>query len=145
MRHKAREIAFHLTFQSTYQDESDPVKELENYLSVHGEQESETRHFALHLAKGVLAEKAALDSEIENAGSQWRLDRIGLVEKTIMRLATYEMLHPDEKGDQQPVEIVINEAVELAKIYASDEAPAFVNGVLDAIANRNGLVPEKKS
>ena len=63
---------------------------------------------------------------IEEASKGWQLKRIGKVELSIMRLATYEMKYDEEI----PVKVAINEAVELAKRYSSDQGPSFVNGVL---------------
>jgi N utilization substance protein B len=67
---------------------------------------------------------------IASAAEHWRLDRMNVVDRLILRLATYELLHEPET----PASVVINEALELARSFSSDEAVPFVNGVLDAIS-----------
>lgn len=144
MRHRSREIAFHLLFEAEYRLEEvkgNLAKEIHRYEKVHQVYDQETKQFALHLADGVLNHREELDALIVGAGSNWRLDRMGLIEKTILRIGVFEILFPDENGQTQPLEVVIDEAIELAKIYASDEAPAFINGILDAVAAQKAAVP----
>lgn len=135
MRHKAREVAFQILFQADYRPEEvieNVDAELARYYSIHKGEEG-TRVFAKHLIAGVLHSRAALDDAISRSGSNWRIDRIGLTEKTILRLAIFELSNPDPEGELAPPEIVIDEAIKLAKIYADDRAPAFINGVVDAV------------
>ncbi|MHB1467569.1 MAG: transcription antitermination protein NusB [Solirubrobacteraceae bacterium] len=77
----------------------------------------------------------ALDATIERHAHGWTAQRIQPLERSIMRIALVEMLHPDVAPSQQPIppEGAIEEAVESAKVFCSSEAPAFVNGVLDAV------------
>ena len=84
---------------------------------------------------GICDNLVAIDAEIEKHSSGWRVDRISGVSLAILRLATYEMLYCDPK---LPYSIAINEAVELAKRYDTDEAPAFINGVLNSVARSLG-------
>lgn len=126
-----------LLFESTYRREEfseDIEGELSRFTKVHGVLDEVTREFADHLVRGVLRSQDELDAAISTAAQNWRLDRIGLLEKTILRVGLYELRYPDQRGERDPKEIVIDEAVELAKIYASDDAPAFINGILDALA-----------
>lgn len=90
---------------------------------------------ARRLFEGVVANHRSLDREIEQAVEHWRLDRLGAVERNILRLALHELL----EGDAPPV-VVIDEAVRLARWFGGSKAPAFVNGVLDAAARRLGLL-----
>lgn len=91
--------------------------------------EAVDRAFAEQLAREVLAEQPRLDQLIADHAEHWRLSRMAVVDRLILRLGTWELLgHPDT-----PPAVVINEAVELARTFSSAEAPAFVNGVLDAI------------
>jgi N utilization substance protein B len=90
----------------------------------------EVRQFASRLADGVAGAVARLDPVIASAAEHWRLDRMNVVDRLILRLATYELLHEPET----PASVVINEALELARSFSSDEAVPFVNGVLDAIS-----------
>jgi len=87
----------------------------------------------LALAERVAADVARLDAEIAQSAEHWRLERIGTVERNILRLGTLELL-----GEETPPAVAIDEAVRLAKWFAGPKAPAFVNGVLDALARRLG-------
>ena len=88
---------------------------------------------AERLVSEVTAAVESLDSEIAEAAEHWRLDRIGTVERNILRLSLYEL-----RQENVPVKVVITEGVQLAHWFAGAMAPAFVNGVLDAVARRAG-------
>jgi N utilization substance protein B len=85
------------------------------------------------LATGVAEAASRVDEEIAEVVENWRPERVGLVERNILRLAVYELL-----ATTVPPRVVISEAVQLAHWFAGARAPAFVNGVLDAIARRSG-------
>ena len=91
--------------------------------------EGEVDEFARETAEAVTARVAELDRRITAAAEGWTADRLGAVERNILRLATYEL----EEG-KVPLEVAIDEAVTLAKRYASDEAGRLVNGILGRIA-----------
>lgn len=87
--------------------------------------------YALGLIRGVEANQAAIDERLEGASENWALSRMPIVDRSILRLAVYEMFHCDDV----PVSVSINEAVELAKGFGGeDDSPRFVNGVLGRIA-----------
>ena len=86
-----------------------------------------TRAFANSLFEGAVKQTAALDEIIDRHASNWRLERLAAIDRAILRLAIYEMRKMDT-----PPKVVLNEAVELAKTFSSEEAGGFVNGVLDA-------------
>lgn len=90
---------------------------------------------AATLAAAVATGVAALDDEIRRAADNWRFDRIGVVERNILRIALCEM----GQGEVPP-RVTINEAVRLAHWFAGSRAPAFVNGVLDGLARDSGLL-----
>jgi transcription antitermination protein NusB len=93
------------------------------------------RAFCGTLVEAVVAHQDQLDVLIRNSGTRWSPDRMARVDLLILRLALAEILHlPDV-----PVRVSIDEAVELAKLYSTGESYAFVNGVLDAIVQRQGL------
>ncbi|MBP5178873.1 MAG: transcription antitermination factor NusB [Lachnospiraceae bacterium] len=71
-----------------------------------------------------------IDSKLITEMQKWNLKRVGIVERNLLRLATFEVLY-----DEVPSAVAINEAVELAKVYGGDQAPGFVNGVLSRIVN----------
>jgi N utilization substance protein B len=88
-----------------------------------------SRAFAESLANGVLADQAALDARLADASRNWRVERMAVVDRLILRLGLRELLsHPDT-----PPHVVIDEAIELARRYSGDEAGRFVNGVLDGM------------
>lgn len=82
------------------------------------------------LVRGVVDKRAALDERISDNLENWSLDRVGLVEKAILRLGSYELLYRDEI----PKNVTLNEMVELSKSFCDVRSKDFVNGVLDAIA-----------
>lgn len=94
-----------------------------------------TRERVRSLVRGVVENYQRLDEEIAQVAEHWRLDRMGAVERSILRLAVHELL----SGSAPPV-VVIDEAVRLACWFGGPKAPAFVNGVLDAVARRLGLL-----
>ena len=80
---------------------------------------------------GTVAHKSSIDEKISVYARDWSIERIAHISLAILRLCAYELLYTDI-----PTPIAINEAVELAKIYDGDEAPAFINGILNTIANK---------
>jgi N utilization substance protein B len=87
----------------------------------------QTRAFANQLFEGAAHDATALDELITQHAANWRLDRVAAIDRAILRLALHEM-----RATDTPPKVVINEAVDLAKKYSSDEAGGFVNGILDA-------------
>ena len=86
----------------------------------------DAKPFTRELVKGVEGHRAELDAEIARLARGWGLDRIAALEKSIMRVALYELHHRDDV----PTEVAIDEAVSLARRYCGADAPGFVNGVL---------------
>ncbi len=91
--------------------------------------EREVMDLAEALVRGVAGHRRAIDDTIERISTNWRLDRMAKVDRNVLRLAVYELLRTDV-----PVKVVINEAIELGKMFGSDSSGAFVNGVLDRVA-----------
>jgi N utilization substance protein B len=89
----------------------------------------DTSSFTRELVEGVLQHQDEIDALIERYAEGWRLDRIAPLERNILRVALYEMLHRSDVPD----EVAIDEAVEAAKELCAAEAPKFVNGILGAI------------
>jgi len=95
-----------------------------------GAQPSEAvRNFAELLARGAVAHAATLDPLIADAAVHWRIERMNVMDRLILRLAVYEFLHEAET----PAKVIINEALELARSFSADESVRFINGVLDAV------------
>ncbi len=126
-----RTFARSQALQVMYQSEvlSIPTKELieTNQLV---EENKVLDKYALRLLEGVSDKQALLDEKIDSASENWALDRMPLVDKSLLRLAAFEMIYIDEV----PVSVSINEAVNLAKDFGGEDSPRFVNGILGRIA-----------
>jgi N utilization substance protein B len=99
-----------------------------------GELLEDAKPFSVELAEAVEANRPELDELIAKHSKGWALERIAPLERSIMRTALYEALHEDDV----PVEVAIDEAVELAKEYCGADAPGFVNGILGAALAERG-------
>jgi N utilization substance protein B len=95
--------------------------------------EGEADTFALELAEGVAARAEELDERIDLASDEWRADRLGVVERNVVRLGLFEL----ERGEV-PVEVAVDEAVSLAKRYATEDAGRLVNGILGRVIREAG-------
>ena len=96
--------------------------------------EGEVDPFARELAEAVIERAEELDGEITESATDWTADRLGALERNILRIGAHEL-----STDDVPVEVAINEAVELAKRYASDDAARLVNGILGKIAREKAV------
>ncbi len=92
--------------------------------------EAEVREYSERLVRGVHSHLQPIDATIEKYAENWKIERMACVDRNILRLAAYEILHA---GDI-PLKVAINEAVELAKRYGESDSSKFVNGILDRIA-----------
>jgi len=101
-----------------------------------GELLRDPKPYTRELAEAVEENRAELDELISRHSQNWSLNRIAPLERSILRTALYEGLHADDV----PVEVAIDEAVELAKQYCGADAPGFVNGVLGAALEERGAV-----
>ena len=129
-RRSARKNAFFLLFQMDFNEaaEFEQVKEI-FFAEKEEPVEESDKAFILSEVEGVHEHMAEIDSLIEQSAKGWDLSRMNKVDLAILRLAVYEM-----KYGETPIGVAINEAVELAKKFSSDEAPAFINGVLGKAA-----------
>jgi len=122
-RHTARKKAFQTLFQLDIND-NDPIQAMENLLET-----TESDAFLTTLVKGVATYKTEIDNRITANLENWTIERIASVEKTILRIATYEINYLDDI----PVNVSINEAIELANQYGDEKSGKFINGVLSKI------------
>lgn len=99
--------------------------------------DSEVKEFARSLFEGTVADVKRIDALLQRHAEHWKLGRMAAVDRNVLRLASYELLHQPEL----PAAIVINEALELARRFSAPESVEFVNGVLDAV--RKSLVPDQ--
>ncbi len=128
-RHRAREAAL----QALYFWEvggTAPDEALDGVFAEHlPEATDAVRAFAEVLMRGAVAHHQEIDALIEKQASHWRLERLALMDKLILRLAVWELQHQPET----PPAVIVNEALELARTFSADESVKFVNGVLDGI------------
>ena len=95
----------------------------------------EALDFSEELVKGVLQHKSELDDLIKKFAPAFPLEQMSIIDKSILRLATFEILF----GDRTPLKVAINEAIELAKDFGSDSSPRLVNGILGSITTERGV------
>jgi N utilization substance protein B len=128
LRRKARVIAL----QVLYEVDS-AGHEMERALApflADGRLNEENSVFARHLTSGVLQNKDEIDGYIKKFATAWPLEQVALVDRNILRLAIFEIL----LDNSVPIKVAINEAVELAKLFGSNNSPKFVNGVLGSVS-----------
>ncbi len=131
-RSKGRSLALQLLYQNEVSGDSATVT-LEQVESWPAKLSEAQVKYARQLFAGVLRRRDELDELLRPLLKNYRLERLNTVDLNVMRIAVYEMLH----GEDVPPKVAINEAIELAREYSSDDAPAFVNGVLDAFRIRH--------
>ena len=98
----------------------------------------EAGEFARRLVVGVLKHRTVLDTFIHQHAPEWPLEQMAYIDRNILRIAVFEFAI----DGQTPVKVAINEAVELAKLFGSDSAPRFVNGVLGALVERRAAIAQ---
>jgi len=125
-RRESRETALQILFQLEFNDVLEE-RSLDHFWKNRKSQNSE---YVQELIKGVVSNKDEIDSLIQSYSKNWRLARMLYIDRNILRMAVYEMLF--EEG--MPVAVAINEAVELAKKFGSNESAKFINGLLDALS-----------
>ncbi len=128
-RRKARECALQMLFAADISEArvDDLVCLFWSELS-DPEMEEPAREFATRLATGTLSHLAELDERIRSRAEHWRISRMAIVDRNVLRLAVYEFLH-----EPTPRTVAINEALEIARRFSTYEATQFINGILDAI------------
>jgi N utilization substance protein B len=128
-RRKARESALQMLFAADVAKTNDTIL-TRSFWNELGEQslEEETREFANHLVVGTLREVDRIDERIRTRAEHWRIERMAIVDRNVLRLAVYEFLFTDT-----PHTVVINEALEITRRFSTFEATQFINGILDAI------------
>ena len=132
---KARRLARQLVLQVLYEVDitnHNPANVFEQRLADYPELPEETIAFAHGIARGVLHQTTSLDKIIETIATEWPVEQMAVVYRNIVRIALFEL----REGDA-PMKVVINEAVEVAKIFGSDSSRRFINGALGAYVSRN--------
>jgi N utilization substance protein B len=133
-RHKARQYAVQMLFQWEI-GRQEPRRIEEGFWRI-ARAEKSTRDFANNLFEGVVKNAAELDTLVSAHAENWRLERIALIDRAILRLGAHEL-----RSGKTPRKVVVDEAVELAKTFSSEDAAGFVNGVLDSVLH---ALPQKE-
>jgi N utilization substance protein B len=136
-RRRGREIALQILYQLDVQEQLSDEQALGMFwrnFAATAEAEGamaadlgEIQPFAEKLVRGVRENLTELDAQIQGASKNWRLERMARVDRNLLRLALYELKHLEDV----PAKVAINEAIEIAKRYGTNESSAFVNGILD--------------
>ena len=134
-RRKARESTLQILFQLEFND-----SEVDKAFRLFWKDKKATKDvkdYCRWLVKGVISHRESIDKNIQSVSKHWRLSRMPVVDRNILRMAVFELLNEE---DVEPA-IIINEAIEIAKKYSGEQAATFVNGVLDTLSKR---VDDKK-
>lgn len=126
-RRKSREVALQLLYMYEFSDQN--MDDVLSHFWREGELDERILGFTRHLTEGTLKHKEDIDAFITESSEHWRLDRMALIDRNVMRMAVYEFLYTPET----PRKVVINEAIEVAKRFSTEESTQFVNGILDNI------------
>jgi len=130
-RHRGREAAVQMLYQ--WEIGRLPLDEVSRVWRAMADEANplpaELAAFAASLAEGVVAHVAELDPLISEAAAHWRIERMNVLDRLVMRLAVYEFLYERDT----PATVIINEALELARSFSGDESVRFINGILDSI------------
>lgn len=130
-RHLSRMIAMQTLYEWDFRDDSDLAEIKERNIAEYDDKCEKS--FVEILVDGVSREKDQLDIIVDESAPEWPVDQISLVDKTILRIAIYELL----KVKDVPPKVAINEAVELSKQFGGDNSSKFVNGVLGTVYKKN--------
>ncbi len=130
VRRRARELALQLLYR--HELTGAPPEAMQGDFEEWNRAPDEVRRFAAQLLDGTLANLDEIDRELSEQTAHWRLERLAAVDRNILRVAMFELLHhPDT-----PAAVVIDEAIEIAKRYGAEDSARFVNGVLDGFIKR---------
>lgn len=131
-RREAREAAFILIYERSFQNDKTLSKIIRDTSESQG---FVPNKYIKEVVRGTEERLSEIDGLINESSLEWRIERMSAVSLSVLRLAVYEMLY----SDGVPFRVAINEAVELAKKYDHEKAPAFINGILNRIATVKGL------
>lgn len=127
-RRKSRELALQILFELDI-NQGDVQKAIDQFWKTF-EYSKDLRDFSERIVKGVAEHREEIDRLIKKNSRNWRFDRIDRVDRNILRVAIFELVHcPDI-----PPKVSINEAIELSKKFGSEKSPSFINGILDKVA-----------
>ena len=133
-RRKAREAALQFLFQDDFlgkglSSQAEPPDERFAAFSLLYQVNKKARIYGCEILRGVFSHLEQIDAAIGEHATNWRLERIAATDRNLLRIAIYELLFAEDV----PAQVAINEAVEIAKRFGTEDSPAFINGVLDAV------------
>lgn len=129
-RRKAREHTLKILFQLEFENSEDE-KTLSQYWK-NKKVPGEIKDYGNWLIQGISSHRATIDNLIQSVSEHWRVTRMALIDRNILRMAVFELLFEENIAPA----IVINEAIEIARKYSGDDAATFVNGILDAVRKK---------
>ena len=132
-RSRAREVALQLLFQKDQNPHPISRKAIDQFAHDRLNGDAELATYCLALYDGALRHQAEIDPKLTATAENWRLNRMTPVDRNVLRLGVYELLFDPERA---PLEVVIDEAIELARRYGSKESGGFVNGILDKLGKQ---------
>jgi len=128
-RTRARELALQFLYQLDLLG-AEVLEDLSGFLRLE-ERDAQTCRFARRIIEGTHEHREAIDEVIQRVAQNWQIARMAVIDRNVLRLATYELLHCEDI----PPKVAINEAIELGKRYSTANSGAFINGILDKIKN----------
>lgn len=132
-REKAVQILYAIEFSTDWHNDFDGcITDYYDYFNLSDEKDGEEVEFSYYLLHQVKMKKEKIESLVEQAAINWRIDRIAVIERNILRVAVAEFLD-DENG--VPFKATINEAIDIAKKFGSKESSSFVNGIVNKVAD----------
>ena len=132
-RRELRENTFVMLFHKEFHDIDEMKEQFELYFEKKAPMSEKDETYVSERVYDILSKLNEIDSDIEEASESWTVSRMSKIDLSIMRLAYYEMRF----DETVPLQVAINEAVEIAKLYGGDNSPSFINGVLGKLA-KNG-------
>ena len=138
-RRKAREFALQILFQLDIRKDKPTATILKRFWAEHDVDE-EVQAFTEEIIKGTYKHLAAINEKIHACAKNWSIDRMAAVDRNVLRMAVYEILYRIDI----PTSVTINEAIEIAKKFGTDDSGSFVNGILDSVARMVGKLDEGK-
>jgi N utilization substance protein B len=140
-RRQGRELALQVLYQLDFQPDLGAQNALVRFFSCFApEEDAEARAFTERLVRGVGEAQGQIDQRIGQASRNWRLERMARVDRNLLRMAVFELCFEEDV----PPKVAINEAIEIAKRFGTQETPAFVNGVLDRVLEGLEHRPERE-
>jgi N utilization substance protein B len=126
-RTQARVFALQMLYQAEIKAET--ARQVQTLFWQETQADADVKQFADLLVEGVLEHRKTIDKALQSASTNWALHRMPVVDRCILRMATYELFYLIDI----PPAVSINEAIELAKVYSTEDSPKFINGVLDKV------------